>query len=163
MSNHCFTPNSKCITDSKCHHHINHCNCSSECICFTNYYSPNSKYKNVDSELISNIKKERKITYEINSNLSPNPSLKKNQRIFYQNLSTDIHLKKNNSVFNIRDKNFKENKINSNPKNFVSNSQNLLSKCNSMNYSKKPRPYMSKNLIRNNINKKNELNIYLIK
>ena len=156
MINHCLTPNPKYISNSKCQQHMKHCNCSPECICFSNYYSPNSKYKNIDSELLSNIKNEKKITYEINSNLSPNSSLKKNQSMLYQNLSTDLHLKKNNSLFNIRDKNYQENQINSNPKNLVSNSQNILPKC-SMNYYKKEKLCMNKNLTRNNTNKKDEL------
>ena len=79
--------------------------------------------------------------------------------MLYQNISPEMPLKKTNSLFNIREKNYNENKTKANEpqKNFMSNCQNLLSKCNSMNYSKKNKPFINKNMIRNNINKKKEL------
>ena len=73
---HCLSPETKYISNSKCRHHINHCNCNSECICLTNYCSPCSSEKNLKTELYSNQTKKTKITYEISSKglFSPNPT-----------------------------------------------------------------------------------------
>ena len=72
---------------------------------------------------------KQRVTYEIDSkeNFSPIPPLKKNQSMLYQNISPVIPLKKTNSLFNIREKNYNENKINvkETPKNLMSNSQNM--------------------------------------
>ena len=158
---HCLSPNPKCTSNSKCHHQIKRCNCSSGCICLTNYCSPCSNKKNLKIDVEPKKEIKQRVTYEIDSkeNFSPIPPLKKNQSMLYQNISPVIPLKKTNSLFNIREKNYNENKINvkETPKNFVTNSQNMLSKCNSMNYSRKNKPCINKNLIRNNINKKKEL------
>ena len=161
MINHCLSPNPKCTSNSKCQHRVKRCNCSSGCICLTNYCSPCSNKKNLKIEVEPKKETKQRVTYEIDSKklFSPIPILKKNQSMLYQNISPEMPLKKTNSLFNIREKNYNENKTKANEpqKNFMSNCQNLLSKCNSMNYSRKNKPFINKNMIRNNINKKKEL------
>ena len=158
---HCLSPNSKCISSSKCHCHINHCNCSSECICLTNYCSPCSKEKSLQTNLYNNKNQEKKITYEIDSKeaFSPKQPLRKNQSLLLKNISPEMPLKKTNSLFNIREKIYNENKndLYETKKYGEVNKQNILSKCCSMNFVRKKRPCINKNWIRNNIDKKNEL------
>ena len=108
---HCLSPNPNCTSNSKCHHQIKRCNCSSGCICLTNYCSPCSNKKNLKIDVEPKKEIKQRVTYEIDSkeNFSPIPPLKKNQSMLYQNISPVIPLKKTNSLFNIREKNYNEN------------------------------------------------------
>ena len=148
---HCLSPNPKCNFNSKFSHCHHHCNCSSECICLEN--------NNIDTDNYNQNKIEGKLTYEIDSKggLSPAPIIKKNQYMPYQNISPDHSLKKTNSLFNIREKIYKENMIKLNDTNLVQNSKNVLSKCKCGRISHKNRSCINKNIIRNTLNKKDEL------
>ena len=92
---HCLSPNPKCTSNSNCHHQIKRCNCSSGCICLTNYCSPCSNKKNLKIDVEPKKEIKQRVTYEIDSkeNFSPIPPLKKNQSMLYQNISQVIPLK----------------------------------------------------------------------
>ena len=126
---HCLSPEPKCSIDPKCSYCHHHCDYSSECLCLEN---------NIQTDNYNNINFEGKLTYEINS--------KGND---------DFFLKKANSLFNIREKIYNKNNIKLNENNSVINCKNVLSKCKYG--SNKKRSCINKNIIRNNINKKNEL------
>ena len=134
MNNHCHSPNPKLIFhNSKCNQLFNHCNDISDNICLTNYESPNSHLK-LNTE-INKIDNKTKITYQLDSEniSSPNRTLKKNQSMLFQNMSPDLTFGKNNR-------------------------NNVLSKCNSTNLSRKKKVAEDNhNIIKNNINKKNEI------
>ena len=150
----CVSPNPKCISNSKCHHYLNHCKCNSECICLTNYCSPCPNTKNP-----SNLNNKQiygpKITYEINSKskalLSPAQSSKKIKSMLYQNISPENILKKSNSLFNIREKIYKENNMKPDECTNI-----LVEKCKNV-LERKKCPDLNKNSIKKNRNKKDEL------
>ena len=127
MNNHCHSPNPKLIfSNSKCAQLSNHNSDISDNICLTNYGSPSS-HLNLHTEYNKQNSKT-KITYQLDSDNSPNKTLRKNQSMLYQNMLPEITF---------------------------SNRNNLMSKSNSSNFSIKKK--MLDNNIRNNINKKNEL------
>ena len=133
MNNHCHSPNPKLIfNNSKGPQFFNHCNEVQENVCLTNYGSPNS---NMNLQTEQDKDNKSKITYQLSSKniSSPNRTLSQNQSMLFQNLSPpEITFSKNN---------------------------NMISKSNSSNFSRKRKPYVNNNreVIKNNISKKNEL------
>ena len=133
MNIHCHSPNPKLLSNNfRINNSFNPNNYTSENICLTNYGSPNSNI-NLDTD---NCNKEdkTKITYQLNSKdiISPIKSLRQNQSMLFQ--SPEITFSK-------------------------SNTNNIIPKSNSSNFSRKKKSCMSdkREVIKNNINKKNEL------
>ena len=129
----CLSPESKSGFYSEYSHCNHHCNYSSECLCLdNNMQTDNYNRKNL----------EGKLTYQINSNV----------------ISNDEHsLRKTNSLFNIREKIYNKNQIRLNENNLVLNCKNVLSNYKCGKISNKKSSCINKNIIRKNINKKNEL------
>ena len=133
MNIHCHSPNPKLLSNNfRINNSFNPNDYTSENICLTNYGSPNSNI-NLDTD---NCNKEdkTKITYQLNSKdiISPIKSLRQNQSMLFQ--SPEITFSKPNT-------------------------NNIIPKSNSSNFSRKKKSCMSdkREVIKNNINKKNEL------
>ena len=137
MSNHCHSPNPKLISsNSKYNPLFNSYKSVSENVCLTNYGSPNL-HMNLHTEQCNNQENKSKITYQLSSknNASPTRTLRQNQSMLFQNISPEITF---------------------------SNKNNVITKSNSLNLSRKRKYYMNnnnknENTAKNNINKKNEL------
>ena len=97
-----------------------------------------------NSELNMNLEtecdKKSQITYELNSqnSLSPIPYLKKNQSMLFQNISPEIERTEPS-------------------KKYIPRHQNILYKSHSTNFGRRNVPCSNREIIKNNMNKKNEL------
>ena len=134
MNIHCHSPSPKLISNnSRFHPFFSPSNLVSENICLTNYNSPNSNL-NLQTDICNQDDNNTKITYQLSSqNLqSPIKTLKQNQSMLFQ--SPEITFAKQNY-------------------------NNAINKSNSSNFTRKKNPCEnnSRESIKNNISKKNEL------
>ena len=135
MNNHCHSPNPKQMSNNFRYHHSFHPNVFiQDNRCLTNYGSPNSNM-NLQTENCNKEDIKTKITYQLNSKniTTPVRPLRQNQSMLFQNLSPEITFSKPNS-------------------------NNTMTKSNSSNFSRKrPAVNYQREVIKNNMNKKNEL------